>query len=189
MREESANKLIKSIGCEDVETVLDPVYLLDSYQWSEFAKEIVAPKYSYVLLYAVNCTREIADYAYELSRRKGKKLIIINTMVNDFRFKADYHVWQKSPEYFVKIFENADEVITNSFHGFSFSVLFKKQVYIFSKKTGGNSRLFNLMNSLQIADCRKGELIDYNKVYEILESKIKKSKLFVESIITYETKE
>ena len=68
-------------------------------------------------------------------------------------------------------------------------MLFKKQVDIFSKKTGGNSRLFNLMNSLQIADCRKGELIDYNKVYEILESKIKKSKLFVESIITYETKE
>lgn len=185
VREHSANDLLAEIGFDDVKTVLDPVYLLSAKQWKAFASKEKRQQNPYVLMYSFNCTKEIADYAWNLAKNSGKKLIVINTLFDDFRFKADKHIWQESPRKFVKLFEDSDAVVTNSFHGLSFSVIFKKEVHVFAKKTGGNSRLFDLMESLHVADCRKGKSINYEKVLEELNSQKEYSFSVIDQILNY----
>ena len=183
VREKTANRLLTDLGFENVATVLDPVFLLSADEWISNIADQTFHKDDYVLMYAFNCTKEIADYARNYAKKKKKKLYIINTMINDYRFCCDHHFWNCSPNRFVSLFKYADVVITNSFHGLSFSIIFKKQVYVFSKHTGGNSRLFDMMHELNLPNCKDGIKIDYEKVYKLLNEKIKYSKSVITEIL------
>lgn len=184
VREQTGANLLNEIGLLNVTTVLDPVFLLSEEEWMTQIADCKFIDRGYVLLYAFNCTNAIANYAKELAKKHGKKLYIINTMINDYRFGCDHHFWNCSPTRFVSLMHNADEVVTNSFHGLSFSIIFKKQVHVFSKHTGGNSRLFDLMKDLNMPNCKEGFVIDYDKVYEVLIDRIKHSKSVISEIIS-----
>jgi hypothetical protein len=183
VREKTAERLLTELGCENVTTVLDPVFLLSADEWTSNIADTTFEEKGYVLMYAFNCTKEIADYAIDYARKNKKKLYIINTMINDYRFRCDHHYWNCSPNIFVSLFKNADAVVTNSFHGLSFSIIFKKQVYVFSKHTGGNSRLFDMMQELNLSNCKDGVEIDYKEVYKVLNEKIKYSKSVITEIL------
>lgn len=183
VREKTAEILLSEIGCKNVTTVLDPVYLLSADEWTNSIADTTFTDTGYILMYAFNCTKEIARYASSLAKKTGRKLYIINTMINDYRFGCDHHFWNCSPNRFVSLFKNADTVVTNSFHGLSFSIIYCKQVHVFSKHTGGNSRLYDLMKSLNMPNCRDGKIIDYCAVYNTLEKSITYSKSVIEEIL------
>lgn len=183
VREKTAERLLTDLGCENVTTVLDPVFLLSAEEWMSNIADPTFHNDGYVLMYAFNCTKEIADYARNYARKNHKKLYIINTMINDYRFHCDHHFWNCSPNRFVSLFKHADTVVTNSFHGLSFSIIFKKQVHVFSKHTGGNSRLFDMMQELNLPNCKNGIKIDYEEVYKVLDEKIKYSKSVITEIL------
>ena len=183
VREKTAERLLKEIGIDNVTTVLDPVFLLSQSEW---VQNIADPYFSdsgYILMYAFNCTKEIAAYARERAHKQGKKFYIINTMVNDYRFTCDHHFWNCSPNRFVSLFKNAYEVVTNSFHGLCFSIIFQKQVHVFSKHTGGNSRLYDLMQDLGLHNCKDNLNINYDEVYKKLSNKLIYSKSIIDKII------
>lgn len=184
VREKTAECLLKDLGFKNVSTVLDPVFLLSAQEWINNIADSSFIETNYVLMYAFNCTKEISDYAHDLAKKMNKKLYIINTMVKDYRFRCNRHFWNCSPNRFVSLFKNADIVVTNSFHGLSFSVIFKKQIHVFSKHTGGNSRLFDLMKELNLSNCKDGILINYDEVYKILDDKVRYSKLVISEIIS-----
>lgn len=183
VREKTAEKILKNLGIDNVTTVVDPVFLLSDREWINKISDKGYKKSGYVLMYAFNCTSEIADYARALAKEKNLKLYIINTMINDYRFKCDRHYWNCSPNRFISLFKNATFVVTNSFHGLSFSIIFKKQVYVFSKRTGGNSRIIDLMNDLELPNCKDGSIINYNEVDKILRRRIDESKSVLNEII------
>ena len=184
VREKTAEYLLKDLGFKNVSTVLDPVFLLSAQEWINNIADPSFIETGYVLMYAFNCTKEISDYARDLAKKMNKKLYIINTMVKDYRFRCNRHFWNCSPNRFVSLFKNADIVVTNSFHGLSFSVIFKKQIHVFSKYTGGNSRLFDLMKELNLSNCKDGILINYDEVCKILDDKVKYSKSVISEIIS-----
>lgn len=183
VRERTAETLLKELGCENVTTVLDPVFLLSADEWANRIADSTFTETGYILMYAFNCTKEISNYAHNLAKKTRKELYIINTMIYDYRFWGDRHFWNCSPNCFVKLFMNADAVVTNSFHGLAFSIIFKKQIHVFSKHTGGNSRLFDLMKDLHIPNCKDGSTIDFEEVHKTLEEKIKYSKNVINEII------
>lgn len=183
VREKTAERLLANLGCENVTTVLDPVFLLSAEEWISKIADPTFNEKGYVLMYAFNCTKKIADYAIDYARKNNKRLYIINTMINDYRFKCDRHFWNSSPNRFISLFKHADAVVTNSFHGLSFSIIFKKQVHVFSKHTGGNSRLFDMMKEINLPNCKDGVKIDYKEVYKILNNKIKYSKSVITEIL------
>lgn len=184
VREKTAENLLKGLGFKNVSTVLDPVYLLSAQEWVNNIADSSFLEKDYILMYAFNCTKEIANYARNLANKMNKKFYIINTMVNDYRFRCDHHFWNCTPNRFVSLFKNADIIVTNSFHGLSFSIIFKKQVHVFSKHTGGNSRLFDLMKELNLPNCKDDFWINYDEVYKILNEKIKISKNIISEIIS-----
>lgn len=183
VRERTAESLLNELGCKNVTTVLDPVFLLSADEWANRIADSTFSETGYILMYAFNCTKEISNYARNMAKKTKKKLYIINTMVNDYRFWGDRHFWNCSPNRFIKLFMNADVVVTNSFHGLAFSIIFKKQTHVFSKHTGGNSRLYDLMKELHIPNCKDGSTINFEEVYKTLEEKIKYSKNVLSKII------
>ena len=87
-------------------------------------------------------------------------------------------------------------VITDSFHGLVFSLLYKRNFIVFAINNGRNSRLIDLLQSVGLEDRYFTDLkklqssihtikkIDYQKVDSIIENKRKESWEFLKTSLT-----
>ncbi|MDR2512118.1 MAG: polysaccharide pyruvyl transferase family protein, partial [Bacteroidales bacterium] len=99
-------------------------------------------------------------------------------------------------EEFLGYFKNAQFVITNGFHGACFSILFKKNFYLFARD-GIDLKQKSLVSTLGLEQCfverdDKRDLteiaIDYDAVYKKLNEERKKSQDFINMAIVNSTK-
>ncbi len=177
VREEGLSSFMKGIGIPNT-LVLDPIFLLDKVEWGKVA---VAPvEADYVLTYSFSESPGFFDFALSVARFYKKKLVCF---VYNRRKELPEEVIQYTnggPMEFLGYFKNAAFVVTNSFHGTAFSVLFQKQ-FLNIPPLKGRERTDSLLQSLQLTDrivedgqrVRLDELatVDYRPVMEILEQR------------------
>lgn len=172
VREASAQKQLSQFIAKPIEVCLDPTLLIDRKHWYELSSQ---KDEAYVLLYVMSSNEQLTSYAKALAKKNGLKLKYISLYepkLDDAEmvFAPDVTEW-------VSLFRNAKYVITNSFHGVAFSIIFHRQFqYVGLKNAGKNSRVLDLLSLLNI----EGRAVDFNNVelmrqkinYEIVESKI-----------------
>lgn len=132
-------------------TVCDPVFLLSKEQWMKIAELPKVEKY--VLAYKVSDNPNFDTEAEKLGKRLGKKIIQIVYVksLQKFFYYGQNFVEGISPEQFVGYFAKADFVLTTSFHGTAFSVIFDKPFFVlsFNKRS---ERITDLLSVLKIKD-------------------------------------
>lgn len=189
-REQQGAKYLSDILGKNIEWVLDPTLLLDAEDYKPIIKE---PKEKgYILLY--NCMvndQSMVKEAIKYAQKKGKKLIevsnwYVNKLYYNHTVKTDLGI-----EEFLGYFKNADEVICNAFHGLCFSVIFKKEFYLFirdetdyrmqsiTNALGLSSRLVLWSNRHIPTNVQK---INYPEVYYRIAVHRKRSHLFINKI-------
>ena len=166
------------------EIVIDPVFLLTKEQWHQLA---VAPKSTsnYILFYNLLNTPESSSFAKALSKETGLPILEI-TKKTAFMQKGSKLIDNASIEEFLGLIEHADYVVSNSFHGVAFSLVFEKQFYAVGME-GKANRVVSLLESVGIADryihSHQNKIsaleIDYDKTTPILKSLIEKSMFFL----------
>lgn len=130
-REKSLSQRICAItGRDDIQTVCDPVFLRTRQQWQEFAR--MPEERGYVLAYKVSESVRFDSEAEFLGRQFGKQVVQI---VYVRSLKKMFCRRQKfmeclSPQQFVGLFALADFVLTTSFHGTAFSLIFGKPFFV-----------------------------------------------------------
>ncbi|MBQ2124852.1 MAG: polysaccharide pyruvyl transferase family protein [Spirochaetales bacterium] len=152
VREESGIDLCKQCGV-DAKWLADPTMFLSADVYRKLYKENQMnnmPQGKYLVLYAVNNNSKFDIQAvYDFA--KSKKLEVIYITGNG--------TVDKYPKYFATIpqwlylIDNAEYVITNSFHCCVFSILFNKQfaaLALNGKHAGMNSRLDSLFKHYKI---------------------------------------
>jgi hypothetical protein len=94
-------------------------------------------------------------------------------------------VGQKNEEWLAYI-RNSDYVVTDSFHGMCFAIIFHKQFVVINNKKRGSTRFESLLKTLELSDRLYDDIamlktdiismpvIDYNRVDVILAKEIKK---------------
>lgn len=146
--QESAIELNKLLNIP-VQTVLDPVFLLIKEEWLSIVKPITIPKRDFIVVYAMqdNIALNLAvKYAKNLKMpiiSIGKKLKSINK-----------NILNAGPQEFLYVLSKAKYVITNSFHGFAFSLIFQKRIFV-CEHTTHNLRLVNLLEQI---DCKEKQI-------------------------------
>ena len=75
MREESGRRLVGELADRDSDLHVDPVFLLDSEDWSELARTRILIITS--LSYRLNKSNVINDFARKLAHLTGKKIVNI----------------------------------------------------------------------------------------------------------------
>lgn len=192
-REKSGIDICKnSFDYEDAKHVLDPTLLTNK----EFYKNEIILKYDTsrvskggLLTYVLdedNEKKEIINFVKE-------KLHIIN--INHLKGFNSFKTIYSIPEWLAS-FSNADFVVTDSFHGMVFSIIFEKNFVVIGNKTRGIDRFLSLLSLLELEDRLifnlsdkeklKFECIDYSKVKFILEKEKKKSVEFLLKNLRYE---
>ena len=159
VRENRAADLAEEIGYE-ARVDLDPTLLLSRDKWEELMTpaEVTKP---YIFVYTVNPPVHLLDYARELSRKTGAGILYLNNQYKDNRDIK--RVRYKTPEEYVGLIAGAEYVLTNSFHGTAFAVLFKKKLKVeleTAKKFNVRSR--DLLMSCGLRECvLRGSEEDY----------------------------
>lgn len=190
VREQDAQKILLPIIKKDINWVLDPVYLLSAEQWITLAnKEKPEAKGKYILLYPMGNGDSVNAVAQALSQKSG---LPIYTISRSMKVKSDRVFNGYSPYQFLQLLSGAEYVVTNSFHGTSFSIIFRKNFWACSiGKT--SSRIASLLDSLDLKQRyidspdipyeRLLDAIDYTHPSECLQKRLKESKSFLESIL------
>ena len=132
-REKSlSEKLQKENVSVPIEVAKDPVFLLSKDEWLNIAQK--PRERGYVLAYKITENPSFDKEAEYLGKKLGKPVIqiVYTKSARRFFYKKQKFVSGISPEQFVGYIANADFVLTTSFHGTAFSIIFDKPFYVLS---------------------------------------------------------
>jgi len=193
-REDDGVKIIKSITGKDAVHVVDPTLLLSKTEWEKILVpyEENAP---YILLFVFKNSKYVTDLAFHLQKQTGYK--IIRVCKNEMRVEPDskiLNIRDMGPCEFLGLYQKASIVLTTSFHGTIFSLIFEKPFYTITPASkNNNSRQQSLLAMIdqQSRLIKEGDqfpdlenlVIDYTKVREIIEERRKASIAFLEKAI------
>lgn len=148
VREETGAKFLSELLNRKVETVLDPVFLLDQREWDKITAAPLIQK-KYIFCYSFGPLQKITwEIARQLSRQT--KLPVVSAYLSKTdELKADIKRYDAGPCEFTALIKNAEYICTSSFHGTAFSILYRKNFIscISEQKTAGT-------------DCRKADLLN-----------------------------
>ena len=155
-------------------------------------------KSGYVLCFILGDNSSMKDIARSYAHDNNLRLVCIlsnEVSTNDTEYDDEVLIGQ-TPEAFINLIRNADCVFTDSFHGFAFSIINEKQVFVTYRIRKGtpsrNSRIDNIVNMFNvqhrlISEPQKGlpnvRPIDYVKVNRIIEEKRLYSLNFLEGAL------
>ena len=147
-RETQGAEFISRIVGQVVPTVVDPVLLLSREEWSSVAKH---NNDEYILVYDLNGGDNLICIANSIKQQMGMPVYCITGNYLK-RYKVDRVILDAGPAEFVGFFENASYVVTDSFHGTSFSIIFGKPflTYIAVKETSG--RITSLLERVGLSN-------------------------------------
>lgn len=195
-REKSGVEICKRLGFENAVLQQDPTMILSSDEYKKIASKSLVPKKPYILLYLLGndtdfSTRRLKQFA------KLKNLEVVYVPANEAQKINFYKKTFPTVEEWLGLYENASAVVTNSFHGTVFSLIFNKpflSVHQTGKFEDQNVRIdslledFGLKNRIFSGDFEKlFSSVDFEKVNKRLEE-IRESSPFVEWIKKMEEK-
>lgn len=125
MREISGVRLLKELGIDNVELVLDPTLMLREEDWRKIATYPSTPDGGYVLSYQLNQSDRFAHYAQELGRRFGLPVVKVCYRKEHCQAGAVNLVAPEVTD-FLGLFLKASCIVTDSFHATAFSLNFGK---------------------------------------------------------------
>ena len=180
VREKSLLNYINSNNCNAFLNI-DPTFLLNADQYLRML-DIKKKNKKYIFVYELMKDDRLDQYAQTVSSEKKIEIIKISGYQNWKSFGRNVE-YGSGPLDFIEYIAGADYVITNSFHGVAFSLIFQKQFFAVIPPVRG-SRITDLLNELNIEN-RLQKTIDYELVNVKIEKLIKQSKKYIEEVIMY----
>lgn len=187
LREQTAKHMLEGIIHKKMEVVLDPTLLNDADVWRQLEKPIKKMPANFILVYEVTKYPETMLYAKYLSDKTG--VPIVEIVYSKTKIRADHlQLNNIGPQEFLTLIDKASYVVTSSFHGTAFSIIFEKRFYTILHHAYGN-RMSDLLKLLKLEDriisdnLMKNNDIDYFSVNESLGKWRQYSKKFLKNNI------
>lgn len=176
VREKHALEQIKKIGIDNVQIVCDPTMLMGRAFWNNVVNKnpLNINNKKYILIYLMSKYEKYENQIKLIKEYFGYDVVFI-TFSNLKRKYVDKYALGYTPFEFLTLIKNAELVLTNSFHGTVFSLIFNKNFYNL-ENSSNSKRTENLLNIFKITDriiksndnvkdiISKAEAIDYERI-------------------------
>lgn len=186
VREKEASVFIKDNYNIESQVHLDPVFLLKRDKWKEIAIDY-EHNTKYILCYPLLFSPLLNDSLKKLKQMTGYTIIVVTSNPRE-KIYGDIYIRNAGPKEFLGLIKNAQTVLTTSFHGTAFSIIFEKQFYSFP--VFNSTRITNLLELLGLQDRQVSDVhglslkdINYEKANIVLEKEVDKSFDFLQRII------
>ncbi len=182
VREENIQALLTPYTNLTIQHVLDPTLMASSKIWESFPSK-TRNKDKYVVVYQVAENKNTIRIARHIAKQIGAKVKILVARIGR---NTSEKFQDATPEEFVDTIRNAACIVTTSFHGTAFSVIFNRPFYTIKLNNGWDTRSSSLLNSIGLKnriidknDSPQFSTIDYSHVNEKLEILQKESQDFI----------
>lgn len=134
VRETDLKQILEELGIKDVLVTLDPTLLISRDYYQNLISDVPFIQGKYIFLYSIKCDPEVLKAAKRISKRLH---IPVYTLFNNYRSEKNRFyglktIYNAGPEDFLNIIQNAELVLSDSFHGNVFSVILEKKFYYIS---------------------------------------------------------
>lgn len=185
VREKTLEKELNDAGIQAVNTI-DPTFLLTAEDYRKAFNIKDTEKKGYVLEYALRKNSELDAVAQKIATEKGLEIKKICGYVSHLSEKG---IFTADPIEFLELLSGADYVVTNSFHGTSFSLIFRKNFNVVLPPSR-KGRVTDLLEPLglgnricfDITNCDSSD-IDYCESEKVLNEKKVQSKKFISNAL------
>ncbi|MGN0380224.1 MAG: polysaccharide pyruvyl transferase family protein [Butyrivibrio sp.] len=201
VREQSAQKLIMDKWGMDSVLVLDPVFMCNRIHYDELASYggERTPKGRYTAMYFLDASEQKETIGKSVAEHLTNGMYMSTTEIIYTEAQSDIidYTIQPHVEEWLAMIKNSDFVITDSFHGMCFAIIYQKPFYVVFNKDSirGYARFVDLLSILGLEDrlisdvstfnVNEAELysIDYDKVNEILDEMKNRSRKWFDNTL------
>lgn len=149
-RESEGAEYLSSLTGKEVPVVVDPVLLHDAEEWGKVA---TSPNYGkdYIFIYDLNGAENLIKIAKNIQNHT--KLPIV-CLTNNRRkiYPVNKQMYDAGPAEFLGWIRDASYVVTDSFHGTVFSLIFGKQFFTFIALEKTSARIKNILKKVGLED-------------------------------------
>lgn len=150
VREKSGVEICKDVFGICAEWIIDPVFILDKLKYDDLIKESTKDYSNKIVSYVLDTDKNYKKAYKHLSKKYNKKVVEISNS-------------NTSVENWLSAIKNCELLITDSFHGLCFAIIFNKPFICVSNKNRGKTRFESICEMLNI----KNQCIDnINEIYE-----------------------
>lgn len=175
----------------DVQVLLDPTLMLSKSEWlAAIPRSKFKKKENYILLYMLDYAFKPQPYIFEVAeyfqKQLGYKIYVLDGEIShDYKSVLKYkNIINSSIPDFIDYFNNADIVLTSSFHGTAFALNFGRPL-ISIVPNGGDDRQTSLLEELKLSKLaikRGTNISDISYKYDIVDEQLELDKLREKSI-------
>ena len=157
----------------EITTVLDPTLLVDRRVYENIQKE---PEFNkYLILFLIVEDNNALRFAKEIAQEKGLRIVRIKALQEfEKRDESVVDLYSISPQAFLGYFARASFIVTNSFHGTAFSLIYRRNFY--SLDSPRIDRAKSLLHSVNLEnriasskDTGIYSIIDYSNINQRIE--------------------
>ena len=145
VREERGQEIVEELTGKKCKLVIDPSMLVTKEEWEKQMIPFKTLPKHYIAKFIFNYDESVEKWIKQLSENTGIPVLTIGGSVLS-KFKEGLFTGAIGPQKWLYIIHNADYIVTDSFHGAAFSLIFEKQLFV-SLASSTNSRLVTLCNN------------------------------------------
>ena len=156
MRESSSAKTMSKLLNRNIPWVVDPTFLLHSSDWKGLMSTSKKNSEPYIFYYALDSYKQMIERRKVLLRISEKYNMKIHVLAPRAYYSPKKGkivlVPALGPEEFLSELQNADVVITDSYHGTILSINLQKEVYSLCTEGGSEFRKTDILANLGLQD-------------------------------------
>ena len=190
VREYTGKKLIRDLTGRDVPVVVDPTFLLHKLKWDEVKIE-PSINQEYFLCYFLSMpTQQTQEKILKYIEQTGKIVVALNSKLEFIEKKVQVIYPDCGPQEFIGYVSKANCVLTDSYHGMLFSIIYQRQFWSIEREYGEfdqSSRQLSVLKMLNLEDRylkSKDSIseieIDYTVAMNKLQCEIEKSIQYIQ---------
>ncbi len=186
VREKAGQKIISDLIGKEAELLVDPTMAIDVDIWKSCAKNPGNLPEKYVLCYFLGHVN--SSYRKSIKKFSEEQDLKI---VKLFDIESPQYYTYDPNEVLYSIL-HAEYILTDSFHGSVFSILFKRNFFVFDRNEGGQDMSSRLDTLLELFDLKgqkygvsneKISISKWNEVHEIIKTEQENVKKYIDNAI------
>lgn len=188
VREEGTFQFIKELTDKNIETNIDPTLLLEKKDWERLISGKIYDE-PYILYYTLKPSVNRSLFLKKLGKKMKKKIIVANPSIKYDIIGGFVKKYESGPIEFLNLVKNADLIISSSFHGTVFAIIFNKLFYSLNGKK--DLRIKTLLKNTKLENraideednideiIKNADNINFNTVNNILKQQREKSRQYL----------
>ncbi len=160
VREDSVVEYFKELGIE-AKQVLDPTLMVSGDEWRKYEEN--RPSEKYVLIYQIHNDKKLGKYAKEYAKKKGLPLIRVSQNFHQI-FREGKFKYVPDISEFLSLVDNADTLVTDSFHGTAFAINLNTDFVEILPNTNTGSRNQSILRLLGLSDRIVSDMNDFTLI-------------------------